>query len=63
MKYGWMPPILLLYETRSYIRFGGFDLSYKISADYDSLTRYIINYKIKIAYLPKVIIKMRVGDK
>lgn len=62
MKYGWMPPHPTFYMKRDlYIRFGGFDLSYKILADYDSLTRYIINYKIKIAYLPKVIIKMRVG--
>ncbi len=40
MKYGWMPPHPTFYMKRDlYIRFGGFDLSYKISADYDSLTR------------------------
>ncbi|CQQ21068.1 glycosyltransferase [Yersinia mollaretii] len=62
MKYGWMPPHPTFYMKRElYVSLGGFDLNYKISADYDSLTRYIMNHQIKISYLPKVLIKMRVG--
>ncbi|EQA7358754.1 glycosyltransferase [Enterobacter hormaechei] len=62
MKLGWMPPHPSFYMKRScYQRYGGFSLNYRISADYDSLLRYIfINY-ITVTYLPKVLVKMRVG--
>lgn len=62
LKYGWMPPHPSFYMKRScYINWGVFDLSYKISADYDSLLRYLWVHKAKAAYLPKVLTKMRVG--
>lgn len=62
MQYGWMPPHPTFYMKRElYERWGGFDLSFKISADYDSLTRYIIYHQVKLAYLPRVLTKMRVG--
>ncbi|CNE67360.1 glycosyltransferase [Yersinia nurmii] len=62
MQYGWMPPHPTFYMKRElYERLGSFDLSFKISADYDSLTRYIISHQIKLAYLPRVLTKMRVG--
>ena len=59
---GWMPPHPTFYMKRScYERFGLFDLSFKIAADYDSLLRYLYLNKISMSYLPKVTIKMRVG--
>ncbi|MBS9432265.1 glycosyltransferase family 2 protein [Photorhabdus hainanensis] len=62
MQYGWMPPHPTFYMKRKlYNKWGGFDLNFKISSDYDSITRYIINHNIKLIYLPKVIIKMRIG--
>ncbi|MEI7207751.1 glycosyltransferase family 2 protein [Pectobacterium carotovorum] len=62
MKLGWMPPHPTFYMKRScYQRFGSFDLSYRISADYDSLLRYLWINKITVKYIPKVIINMRVG--
>lgn len=62
MKLGWMPPHPTFYMKRScYQHFGSFDLSYKISADYDSLLRYLWIHKIAVKYIPKVIINMRVG--
>ncbi|WP_387491281.1 glycosyltransferase family 2 protein [Photorhabdus sp. RM96S] len=62
MQYGWMPPHPTFYMKRKlYDKWGGFDLNFKISSDYDSITRYIINHNIKLIYLPKVIIKMRIG--
>lgn len=62
MKLGWMPPHPTFYMKRScYQRFGSFDLSYRISADYDSLLRYLWIHKITVKYIPKVIINMRVG--
>jgi glycosyltransferase len=62
MKLGWMPPHPSFYMKRScYNEFGGFSLDYRISSDYDSLLRYILDGRIKISYLPKILIKMRVG--
>lgn len=62
MKLGWMPPHPTFYMKRAcYQRFGSFDLSYKISADYDSLLRYLWIHKVTVKYIPKVIINMRVG--
>ncbi|MEQ9880395.1 glycosyltransferase family 2 protein [Pectobacterium aroidearum] len=62
MKLGWMPPHPTFYMKRScYQKFGFFDLSYKISADYDSLLRYLWTHKITVKYIPNVLINMRVG--
>ncbi|GAA0827788.1 glycosyltransferase family 2 protein [Marinomonas arenicola] len=62
LKNGWMPPHPTFYMKRDlYSRFGLFDLSFKIAADYDSLLRYLWSNKVKMAYLPKIVIKMRVG--
>ena len=62
MKVGWMPPHPSFYMKREcYSQFGSFSLDYRISADYDSLLRYILKQRISIAYLPKVLVKMRVG--
>lgn len=62
MKFGWMPAHPTFYMKRDiYINLGCFDLSFKISADYDSLVRYIELGKIKLAYNPRVMIRMRVG--
>lgn len=62
MKLGWMPPHPSFYMKRScYVKFGGFSLKYRISADYDSILRYVLKNKITIAYLPKILVKMRIG--
>ncbi|BCG08844.1 glycosyltransferase family 2 protein [Buttiauxella agrestis] len=62
LKLGWMPPHPSFYMKRScYIEHGCFSLDYRISADYDSLLRYIYIKKVSLAYLPKVLVKMRVG--
>jgi len=59
---GWMPPHPTFYMKRElYQSLGQFDLGYKIAADYDSLLRYLWSNKVSMSYLPKVLIKMRVG--
>ena len=40
---------------------GLYNLDYKISSDYDFILRYLHSTKVIIGYLPKTIIKMRVG--
>lgn len=62
LKKGWMPPHPTFYMKRElYNIHGNFDLDFKISADYDSLLRYLWSNKISISYLPKVVTKMRIG--
>jgi glycosyltransferase len=62
LKKGWMPPHPTFYMKRElYEKFGLFDLSFKIAADYDSLLRYLWSNDVKSSYVPKVIMKMRVG--
>jgi glycosyltransferase involved in cell wall biosynthesis len=59
---GWMLPHPTLYLRRSvYERFGGFDLSYRIAADYDFMLRVLGQIEGKIVYLPRVLVRMRVG--
>jgi glycosyltransferase len=62
LKKGWMPPHPTFYMKRElYEAYGAFDLKLKIAADYDSLLRYLWLNDVTLAYLPKVITKMRVG--
>ena len=62
LKRGWMPahPTLFLkrdvYETQ-----GNFNLTYKIAADYDFILRVFNSSKYTFHYLPKTVVKMRVG--
>lgn len=62
LKRGWMPahPTLFLkrdvYETQ-----GNFNLTYEIAADYDFILRIFNSSKYTFHYLPKTIVKMRVG--
>lgn len=59
---GWMPPHPTLYLRRGvYTRFGGFDLSYRIAADYDFMLRVLGAINGKVTYLPRVLVKMRLG--
>lgn len=59
---GWMPPHPTLYLRRSVIeQWGGFDTSFRIAADYDAMLRYLARGNIRLAYIPEVLVKMRVG--
>jgi glycosyltransferase len=59
---GWMPPHVAFYARRSvYLRLGGFDLGYKIAGDYDCLLRFLGAGRITCAYIPEVLIHMRMG--
>lgn len=62
LRMGWMPPHPTFYIKRQvYEQFGLFDISFKISADYESMLRFLGKQKISTAYLPRVMVKMRVG--
>lgn len=59
---GWMPPHPTFYMKLScYRKLGYFNTLYGISADYDSILRYLWGDKLKVSYIPEVLIKMRIG--
>lgn len=59
---GWMPPHPTFYIRRSLVdRIGGFDVSYRIAADYDFMLRYLREQNLKVSYLPSVLVKMKSG--
>ena len=61
-KSGWMPAHPTFFARRNvYEKYGLFDLNYKIAADFELLFRLIEQNKIKTEYIPKVIVKMRLG--
>lgn len=62
LRRGWMPPHPTLYLRRAvFERWGLYDTSMRIAADYDAMLRYLIEGQIKLAYIPEVMVKMRVG--
>ncbi len=62
LSWGWMPPHPTLHLRRAVIeRWGGYDTSFRIAADYDAMLRYLGRGGIRLAYIPEVLVKMRVG--
>ncbi|SFD29793.1 glycosyltransferase [Algibacter lectus] len=62
LKKGWMPAHPTLFLTREvYNKHVGFNLTYKIAADYDFILRVFKDDTLRFAYLPEVITKMRAG--
>ena len=62
LKRGWMPPHPSFFVKKSiYEKYGAFDVSLKIAADYDFMMRVLFKENISTSYLPEVLVKMRVG--
>jgi len=62
LRWGWMPPHPTLYLRRAlYERHGGFDLRYRIAADYDLMLRLLSRLTGRVVYLPQVLVRMRLG--
>jgi len=62
LAWGWMPPHPTFYARRAvYQRLGGFDTRYRIAADYDCLLRFLGTGRITCAYIPEVLVHMRLG--
>jgi glycosyltransferase len=61
-KYGWIPPHPTFFVKREiYEKYGLFNLSYEIAADYELMLRFLYKYKISTSYIQKVLVKMRIG--
>lgn len=62
LRWGWMPPHPTLYVRRQVIeQYGGYNTSYRISADYEAILRWFGVAGITSMYLPETLVKMRVG--
>ncbi|KUJ85161.1 glycosyltransferase [Ruegeria marisrubri] len=62
LRRGWMPPHPTLYLRRHvFEEWGLYDPGFQIAADYDAMLRYLWRGKIRLAYVPEVLVKMRVG--
>ncbi len=61
---GWMPPHPSFFVRRCcYFRLGVFNTTFRSAADYELMLRFIHKHKIRLSYLPQVLVKMRVGGK
>lgn len=62
LERGWMPPHPTFYVRRSvYEQLGLFDTRFRISADYESILRILGRGGVKAAYVPQVLVRMRLG--
>ncbi len=61
---GWMPPHSAFFVRKNiYDLYGLYDTTLKIASDYDLILRFLGIHRITTAYLPEVLIKMRLGGK
>lgn len=60
--WGWMPPHPTFFVRKEvYAKYGVFNTQLRSAADYELMLRFIHKNKIKLAYLPEFIVKMRTG--
>ena len=60
--YGWMPPHPSFFVRKQlYEQCGVFNTSFRYSADYELMLRFLLRYHAPAAYLPEVAVKMRMG--
>ncbi|MCV2483543.1 glycosyltransferase [Flavobacterium sp. SH_e] len=62
VKGGWLPLHPTVYLKKDIIdKHGLYNLDFKIASDTEFLLRYLYKYKIKMSYIDKYIVKMRMG--
>jgi len=62
LYYGWLPPHMTLFvRRRVYEEYGTFDLRYPVSADQDLMLRLLFKHRVKVKYLPRVLMNMAPG--
>ena len=62
--WGWMPPHPTFFVRRSvYEKHGLFNLELGSAADYELMLRFLLKNNVSTAYIPEVLVKMRMGGK
>ncbi len=60
--YGWMPAHPSFYFKRElFAQLGGYESQFDTAADYEFMSRYLYYHKITAYYIPKLLVKMRIG--
>ena len=63
-RYGWVIAHPAFFcRKQVFEKYGYFNEKFQIAADFELMLRFIERYQIKVGYLPKVIVKMRIGGK
>ncbi|HNW73949.1 MAG: glycosyltransferase family 2 protein [Bacteroidales bacterium] len=59
---GWMPPHPTFYVKKSiYEKYGGFNTTFRIAADYESILRFLVRFQVSTFYIPLILVRMRMG--
>lgn len=62
LKQGWMPAHPTLYLKRSlFEKYGNYALDLGTTADYDLMLRFLYAHQVRTAYLPMLMVNMRMG--
>ena len=60
--HGWMPPHPTFFVRRDvYEKYGMFNVELGSAADYEIMLRFLVRHRVKAAYIPEVLVKMRTG--
>lgn len=60
--WGWMPPHPTFFvKKKIYDQYGLFNTRLGTAADYELMLRFLLKHKIRVAYIPKVLVHMRTG--
>lgn len=64
VQFGLMPPHPTFFiRKKIYEKFGKFDTRYTLSADFDLILRFLGVHSVTFAYLPEILVRMRLGGK
>lgn len=62
LSWGWMPAHTTLFlRAGLYEKFGGFNLGYRIAADFEFVCRIFRDGRLRVRYLPVVLVNMQTG--
>jgi glycosyltransferase len=62
LKWGWMPPHPTFFvRRRIYEQYGLFNLDLGSAADYELMLRFLLKHRIRVGYIPEVLVCMRDG--
>lgn len=63
-EHGWVPPHPTFFVRRSvYKRLGGFNLDFRLAADFELMIRFLAVHQICSIHIPRILVKMRIGGK
>jgi glycosyltransferase involved in cell wall biosynthesis len=61
---GWMPPHPTFFVRREiYLKYGSFNTSFVIAADYELMLRFLYRRGISTVYIPRILVNMKTGGK